>query len=119
MQATGEVDHINEQKQPSESIRTFTRDEVAGHTTPGTDCYTIVNNNVYDISKLFENHPGGTGPLKYYSGKDASIAFADKGHSVNAFNKLLGMKIGEIVESERISIVSQRREQDKRYIYLI
>ena len=93
--------------------KTFTREEVAAHTTPGTDCYTIVNNNVYNISKLFENHPGGAGPLKHYAGKDSSLAFADKPHSANAFTNLLKMKIGEIVDSERNSIVTLRREQNK------
>ena len=94
--------------------KTFTREEVSKHTTPGSDCYTIVNNNVYDISKLFEHHPGGSGPLKFYAGKDSSLAFADKPHSASAFKNLQKMKIGEIVDTERNSIVTLRREQKKK-----
>jgi cytochrome b involved in lipid metabolism len=52
--------------------RTFTRDEVAKHTsiTP-PDVWIIIDNGVYDISNWIDKHPGGK-VLLYYRGQDAT-----------------------------------------------
>lgn len=38
--------------------KTFTVDEVAGHKT-ASDLYIIVDQDVYDLTKFQDEHPGG------------------------------------------------------------
>jgi len=54
--------------------KTFTVDEVAGHKKPD-DLYIIVDQDVYDLTKFQDEHPGGKKILQRVAGKDASKQF--------------------------------------------
>ncbi|UJR16321.1 hypothetical protein I4U23_003227 [Adineta vaga] len=59
-------------------------------------CIMIINNQVYDVTKFLEEHPGGEEVLKEQHGHDASNAFEDVGHSTDAREQMKPYAIGEI-----------------------
>ena len=54
--------------------KSITVEEVSKHNKPN-DCWTIIDNNVYDITKFLELHPGGKNVMINYLGKDATQVF--------------------------------------------
>ena len=46
-------------------------DELARHTSRD-NLWVLVGDTVYDITGLLDSHPGGTGPLLKWAGKDAT-----------------------------------------------
>ncbi|KIV77759.1 hypothetical protein PV11_09540 [Exophiala sideris] len=73
----------------------FTRSQVAQHSTRG-DTYVIIHNRVFDISAFVEEHPGGKEVLLDVAGQDASEAFEDVEHSVEARKLLASFEVGKI-----------------------
>lgn len=62
------------------------------------DCWTVIDNGVYDLTKFISNHPGGEKILNA-CGKNATDLFngsdpIGRMHSAVAKNLLSGMKIG-------------------------
>merc|ERR1712051_186027 len=49
----------------------FTQDEVAKHCS-GKDCWCILGDDVYDVTKFLAEHPGGA---QIFAGKDATEEF--------------------------------------------
>ncbi|MEO8863356.1 MAG: cytochrome b5-like heme/steroid binding domain-containing protein [Candidatus Saccharimonadales bacterium] len=80
---------------------TFTTAEVAIHST-SSDCWLIINNKVYDVSKFLGDHPGGAYTIIPYCGKEATNAFDTQdrgrrgGHSDQATQMLADYLIGSI-----------------------
>jgi cytochrome b involved in lipid metabolism len=74
----------------------FTAAEVAKHNT-GTDCWSVVSGNVYDLTPYVSSHPGGASVIKAICGKDGSAAFAGQhsGASKPA-NVLASYKLGTL-----------------------
>ena len=60
------------------------------------DCWIIIDNNVYDITKYIDSHPGGIDILLGYAGKDDDHGFVASGHSNEAKSKLETLIIGFI-----------------------
>jgi cytochrome b involved in lipid metabolism len=44
-----------------------------------SDCWFVINNNIYNITDYLANHPGGEKNITDYCGKDATTAFETKG----------------------------------------
>lgn len=81
---------------PSAQPGTYTVAEVAKHNT-GPDCWSVVNNNVYDLTPYVSSHPGGANVIKAICGKDGTAAFS--GQHVGASrpnNTLDGFKLGAL-----------------------
>ena len=55
------------------------RDEVARHAT-ASDCWVIISNEVFDVTKFLEEHPGGKRVILSRAGSDATHAY-DAVHS--------------------------------------
>jgi cytochrome b involved in lipid metabolism len=55
--------------------QTFSPADVASHNTAEKGLYIIVDNNVFDVTKFIDEHPGGAKILKRVAGKDASKQF--------------------------------------------
>ena len=53
---------------------TYTLEDVSQHNTNG-DRWIVIDGRVYNVSEFIEKHPGGTKPLEYHSGKDATKSF--------------------------------------------
>ena len=69
--------------------------EVAKHTKQG-DYWMIYNGEVYDVSKFADEHPGGEEVLADVAGTDATEAFDDIGHSDEAHEIMIPLKIGTL-----------------------
>lgn len=52
----------------------FTLEQVAKHNSVD-DCWTIVNNNVYDVTSFANRHPAGSSAIEEMCGKDANQDF--------------------------------------------
>ncbi|XP_018397904.1 PREDICTED: cytochrome b5-like isoform X1 [Cyphomyrmex costatus] len=77
----------------------FTREEVEKNVK---DTWIIIHNNVYNVTSFLNEHPGGEEVLLEQSGRDATEAFEDIGHSTDARQMMESYKIGELVEEERM-----------------
>ncbi len=78
--------------------KTFTTSEVSKHNKM-SDCWIIIDKNVYDVGSFLDEHPGGADLIVPFCGKDATQAFATKGgknktHSQAALQLLSGFFIG-------------------------
>uniref|UniRef100_K1R8G5 Cytochrome b5 n=1 Tax=Magallana gigas TaxID=29159 RepID=K1R8G5_MAGGI len=75
----------------------FSKDEVADHCEIHS-CWIIVCDKVYDVTNFTREHPGGLDVIMEYGGRDATVAFMDKGHSNDAWIVLSDYYIGELVK---------------------
>jgi len=81
---------------PNAQPGTYTVAEVAKHKT-GTDCWSVVNNNVYDLTPYVSSHPGGASVIKAICGKDGTAAFSGQhGGAATPTSVLAGFKIGAL-----------------------
>lgn len=62
---------------PKAPSQTYTMAIVATHKTK-TDCWTVVNGSVYDVTSWINKHPGGAQAILSLCGKDGSTAFSDQ-----------------------------------------
>ena len=56
------------------STRSYSKSTVAKH-NKASDCWTIVDGNVYNLTKFVAKHPGGRKRIIRMCGRDASAAF--------------------------------------------
>jgi cytochrome b involved in lipid metabolism len=59
------------------TLPTYTTTDVSLHAT-STDCWSIVNGHVYDLTSYIDQHPGGKKAVMQTCGIDASNAFNGK-----------------------------------------
>jgi cytochrome b involved in lipid metabolism len=66
-----------------------------------SSCWTIVDGNVYDITKYVPNHPGGEAEILKICGKDGTALFAKpiEHKEGGASDVLAGFKIGKLAEA--------------------
>ncbi len=67
-----------------------------------SDCWYILNNKVYDVTKFVPAHPGGSAIMVPFCGKEATQAFNTKGvvnnpHSETAIKMLDSYLVGNLV----------------------
>ncbi|OQE42191.1 hypothetical protein PENCOP_c004G07064 [Penicillium coprophilum] len=80
----------------------FTPAEVASHKTADEGLYIIIDNNVFDVTKFADEHPGGAKILKRVAGKDASKQFW-KYHNESVLKKYSPkLKIGEVKDAAKL-----------------
>lgn len=83
------------------ATKTYTASEVAKHGS-SSDCWLIINKNVYNVSRFLSDHPGGAGTILPYCGKEATRAFdtQDRGsrgsHSNQAAQMLQDYLVGTL-----------------------
>jgi cytochrome b involved in lipid metabolism len=79
----------------------LTIEEIAKHNST-SDCWSIINNKVYDLTSYLRAHPGGVYTISPYCGKDGSRGFATKdigaSHSATANNLLNSFYIGDVAK---------------------
>eukprot|EP01102_Stenamoeba_stenopodia_P010631 TRINITY_DN3228_c0_g1_i1.p1 TRINITY_DN3228_c0_g1~~TRINITY_DN3228_c0_g1_i1.p1 ORF type:complete len:168 (-),score=37.31 TRINITY_DN3228_c0_g1_i1:46-549(-) len=80
-------------------VRQYTREEVAEHDTE-EDCWIIIDNKVYDVTKWIPIHPGGTIILTR-AGRDSTTLFLSAPHSNWTYQELPKYEIGELVPDQR------------------
>ena len=57
--------------------KSITLAEVRTHNKP-TDCWTVINRKVYDLTKWVSQHPGGAAAIGRLCGTDGTRAFTGK-----------------------------------------
>ena len=78
-------------------LKQFTLKEVATHCTVES-CWMAINDKVYDLTEFIEYHPGGYEIMLEYAGADATNAFNEKPHTIEAADMLDKYLIGELVK---------------------
>lgn len=91
---------LNGQTKPVK-LRQYTLKEVALHCTADS-CWMIVSDKVYDLTDFNEFHPGGMEIMLEYAGSDATNAFNEKPHTIDAAEMLEKYLIGELVLGDRM-----------------
>lgn len=82
---------------------TYTMEEIAKHNQSG-DCWLLINDKVYDVSKFESSHPGGEAILQG-CGKDATELYDTRPmgsgtpHSDQARDNLNNFYIGDLITS--------------------
>lgn len=80
----------------AESSSSFSLADVAKHTSK-TDCWTVVNGNVYNITSYVPVHPGGVAEIVRACGVDSTDLFNSiMQHGRSADNELASLKIGTL-----------------------
>ncbi|CAD7083108.1 unnamed protein product [Hermetia illucens] len=64
--------------------------------------WIIISNQVYDVTKFIDEHPGGRELIMEHAGSDATKDFKSAGHSGSAYKDLKKYLIGELAEEDRI-----------------
>jgi|TARA_B100001559_G_scaffold247876_1_gene211164 cytochrome b involved in lipid metabolism len=72
-------DHVNP--------RDLSLGEIMKHNTEN-DCWVIIRDKVYDLTKFLPDHPGGKKAIMLFAGKDATEEF-DMLHPPNVLTKYL------------------------------
>lgn len=76
--------------------KTYSLEEVTKHNTQ-SDCWTVVNGKVADVTGFFGKHPGGDEALLKACGVDSSEMFASvKKHDPNGYAAVEKMSIGSL-----------------------
>lgn len=76
----------------------FTQSQVAANNT-STKCWSIINDNVYDLTKWIKSHPGGQSAITFLCGIDGTNAFLaqHRGQS-SPYSRLAQFYIGPFIE---------------------
>ena len=65
-----------------------------------SDCWSIVNGNVYNLTTYVQNHPGGASVIANICGKDGTNAFTNQHNTQGKPNSVLsGFLLGSVGES--------------------
>ncbi|KAK4084374.1 uncharacterized protein Triagg1_854 [Trichoderma aggressivum f. europaeum] len=60
------------------------------------DAWMVIHGEVYDVTKYIQSHPGGVDVLIEAAGTNASEAFDNAGHSDDAFDLMMPLRIGKL-----------------------
>ena len=99
----------------------LTTEEVRQHRSP-SDCWTIFDGNVYDLSPFLEYHPGGFDQIMRGAGNDCTELY-NKYHPWVSIEAVLGpLKLGRVKSSNSTHslgrISSPVREHEPGHIHL-
>ncbi|XP_064610269.1 cytochrome b5-like [Liolophura sinensis] len=91
----------------SSSLKTIRLEEVKSH-KDSKSTWLIIHDQVYDVTKFLEEHPGGEEVLLEQAGCDGTEAFEDVGHSTDARELMKTYLIGELHADDRTSKQHQK-----------
>jgi cytochrome b involved in lipid metabolism len=92
------IDNSNKDTTTGTSPVSFTFKEVAKHNSSAS-CYTVVNDNVYDVTSFITKHPGGSSKILRICGKDGTASFTDQhGGQRKPEQELAGLQIGVLIK---------------------
>lgn len=88
--------------------------EISKHNS-ASDCWLIISNKVYDVTKYLNSHPGSPSTIISYCGKDGTQGFATKDIGVphsqtasNLLNSFLLGNVGDTIGSQTIQNVQNQ-----------
>lgn len=88
------------------TIITLSLQEIARHNTT-SNCWLIINGNVYNVTGYLIQHPGGVSAVKPYCGGDGTAAFEGLPHSTNAHQLLANFLVGAVGQKTTIQTIQQ------------
>ncbi|KAJ9374883.1 hypothetical protein DTO282E5_438 [Paecilomyces variotii] len=92
--------------------KTFSKDEVASH-SKSDSLWVVIDEDVYDLSKFQDEHPGGKKILQRVAGKDASKQFW-KYHNEGILKKYKGkLQIGSLDTKKAAATAPAKKEAPK------
>jgi cytochrome b involved in lipid metabolism len=114
--AQSQAKPVNEQNTDTNSKIILSIEEVAKHNTEN-DCWTIVNNEVYNLTSYVMLHPGGVANIKNLCGLDSTSAFTSQHGMERRPNKELSeFKIGQLnQELTSVPDVAAQINQQENY----
>ena len=84
---------------PKPTAKSYTAAQVATHKT-GSDCWSIINKKVYNLTSYVSSHPGGTAVISAICGKDGTAAFSGQhGGQAAPTSVLSGLLLGTLAAS--------------------
>lgn len=83
----------------------YTLEQVSWHDRPD-DCWIVLNDRVYNVTRMVDNHPGGFDVMMEQAGRDATLAFRSVGHTLDAVEQLDEFLVGVLPPHERMYISS-------------
>ena len=89
------------------STVTLSMQEIAKHNST-SNCWLIINGNVYGITSYLNQHPGGISAIRPYCGKDGTAAFEGLPHSTNAHQLLANFLIGAVGQTTTTQAIQQQ-----------
>ncbi len=96
--------------QQKNNLVTLSIEEVSKHNNP-QDCWTVINNDVYDLNPYIKSHPGGEPNILRLCGIDGSSLFGSQHANEGSPNKeLASLVIGKL--GETIDVVSTLSSQN-------
>ncbi|KAF5188879.1 Pr5-like receptor kinase [Thalictrum thalictroides] len=84
----------------------FTLAEVSKHNN-SEDCWLVINDKVYDVTKLLGNHPGEDEVLLAAAGKDVTDDFEKVGHSIIAREWMADFYVGEFESNASLDSITR------------
>ncbi|KAJ8041163.1 Cytochrome b5 [Holothuria leucospilota] len=101
-------------KMTETTTKTYTLEEVSQHRTT-TSVWLVIHDNVYDVTKFLDEHPGGEEVMLEQGGGNASESFEDVGHSQDARELMKDYFIGELDEKDKVKSPKVKRAEDLPY----
>ena len=90
----------------------LTAAEVQKHST-GTDCWSVIKGEVYDLTSYVKDHPGGANLIKAICGKDGSSSFASQHAGASKpKNILAAFALGPLVAGSTLPEATVRGEDE-------
>lgn len=89
------------QQQLVDHLPEYNLEQVSWHDRPD-DCWIVLNDRVYNVTKLIDSHPGGFEVIMEHAGRDATLAFRSVGHSIDAIEQVDEFLVGILPPNERI-----------------
>ncbi len=88
---------------PASAVPEMTRKEVQEQgSSPGSKVLIVVHNEVLDVTKYVDDHPGGDSVILTYAGRDATSAFEGVGHSGSAKRIAEKLRVATLVARDRV-----------------
>ena len=82
-------------------LKQYTLKEVAFHCSVD-DCWMVILDKVYDLTDFLDDHPAGREIMLEFAGTDATNAFNEKPHTIDAAVLLEKYLIGELIKADRM-----------------
>jgi cytochrome b involved in lipid metabolism len=90
----------------------LTAAEVLKHST-GTDCWSVIKGEVYDLTAYVKDHPGGANLIKAICGKDGSTSFASQhAGAAKPKNILAAFALGPLATGSKLPEATVRGEEE-------
>jgi cytochrome b involved in lipid metabolism len=91
----------------------LTSAEVLKHNT-GTDCWSVIKGEVYDLTSYVNGHPGGANLIRAICGKDGSASFAGQHGSASKPNNVLAaFALGALVAGHTLPEATVRGDDEE------